>query len=1171
MDTTELPGNVSSFSLCSQPTNGTAQLVQNQCLVFTPAAGFIGQDTFCVVICNNTEDCDTSIVVVTVAPVQPPVVTKDTVNLTLVENTVSTPFCLDLSQLPGPLTSLDFCTPPANGDITPSGGNCFIYTPNPDFVGSDAACILFCSGAVCDTTIILVTVAPAPGPTVDTVFATIAQDSIFMFCLDSSQLNTGIEGIAVCGSPSAGQISLLTPPCFQYQPNPSFLGEVDFCMVACDSTGVCDTTIFVITVVKDSTPPPPAPDSLYLATDVNTPITGCADLSMLSGGLDFIGLCSDPANGQVGFQPGNPCFNYTPAQDFVGLDSFCVVACNGSGVCDTTFVWVLVNTPTDTTGNYNSSIDTVYVSTPQDSTIGSICFNWDNLTGPPSTIGFCGLAVNGSIDFLASLCVTYSPVTGFVGIDQFCVSACDSTGNCDTTIVVVLVYPPSPPAGPEIDTIHVDVPFETPSQLVCLDLSEIGGSATSLSFCGLPVNGDLVQNSGFCLIYTPDSAFIGNDTACVVVCNGTVCDTTILVFTVSPPTSVDCGILPVGPLEIFVDTGDSATLCLNLPLDQVPLYQFLDNGLPYSTGFAGCNFDSMLAYTYFTVPGLRAVGPYNLDKWTVDGVVFSGNFPNIKALVDSMNVWDAGCNWFLDPTTLTIRGGCFGKNYGNMQVTQLSTLGVAVIELNLFLNPMGSQIFLLPGEHEIVVNGPGCSDTLLVNVLINPQIQIDTVVFVGNTDTICLSDYGFTDIDSVFVDLCPTQNGTNVDFQFDSLTNCLIYTGQSVGVDTFCLQVCENDTCTLISVFVTSIQPVPCADFLGTDSLTLNSQTCDTANVIACTNLAFLMAQNYLVLDNNKPVGLTKCPPDQNGIQNVGVILTSIGEHEIIFNNPVNGCRDTLNVSVLCPKPVADLVDTVFVGQTDSTCFGGNGVASIENICPDLSGQLVSFTIDTTNFCVIYTGLAVGTETACIVVCDSLGVCDTVNLAVTVIPQDTSSNNKPPVAVDDLVNTSTNQTVTITVLDNDTLNGPLTSLKILQQPPHGIAIMQGVTIVYKPNQDYCDSQTPDSLLYEICNPYGCDTAWVYILVKCKEIVIYNGLSPNDDGMNDVFQIDGVDLFPDNDLTVFNRWGNEVYKTKGYKSDWHGTFEGKTLPDGVYFYIFHDGLGREWSGHLVIFR
>jgi large repetitive protein len=123
-----------------------------------------------------------------------------------------------------------------------------------------------------------------------------------------------------------------------------------------------------------------------------------------------------------------------------------------------------------------------------------------------------------------------------------------------------------------------------------------------------------------------------------------------------------------------------------------------------------------------------------------------------------------------------------------------------------------------------------------------------------------------------------------------------------------------------------------------------------------------------------------------------------------------------------------------------------------------------------------------------------------------------------------------------------------------------------------PNPGYCNEAVPDSFTYAICNPFGCDTATVYVTVQCSELEIFDAFSPNNDGMNETWKINGLQNWPNHYLKVYNRWGNLVYEAKTYQSDWDGTWKNKKLPDGTYFYILElgDGGGTK-RGYVVILR
>ena len=70
------------------------------------------------------------------------------------------------------------------------------------------------------------------------------------------------------------------------------------------------------------------------------------------------------------------------------------------------------------------------------------------------------------------------------------------------------------------------------------------------------------------------------------------------------------------------------------------------------------------------------------------------------------------------------------------------------------------------------------------------------------------------------------------------------------------------------------------------------------------------------------------------------------------------------------------------------------------------------------------------------------------------------------------------------------------------------------------------------------------------------------LTPNGDNINDTWVIVNIESYPQASVTVFNRWGNEVFRANGYNNDWGGDSKGDVLPSGSYYYqIDIDGDGR----------
>ena len=103
---------------------------------------------------------------------------------------------------------------------------------------------------------------------------------------------------------------------------------------------------------------------------------------------------------------------------------------------------------------------------------------------------------------------------------------------------------------------------------------------------------------------------------------------------------------------------------------------------------------------------------------------------------------------------------------------------------------------------------------------------------------------------------------------------------------------------------------------------------------------------------------------------------------------------------------------------------------------------------------------------------------------------------------------------------------------------------------------------------------GCsasDTVAVKV-IGCLPAVIPNTFTPNGDGINDTWKIDGLAGFTNCTVSVYSRWGQLVFKSTGYPKPWDGTSNGKNLPFGTYYYIIDlKNNAPPVSGNVTIVR
>jgi len=145
----------------------------------------------------------------------------------------------------------------------------------------------------------------------------------------------------------------------------------------------------------------------------------------------------------------------------------------------------------------------------------------------------------------------------------------------------------------------------------------------------------------------------------------------------------------------------------------------------------------------------------------------------------------------------------------------------------------------------------------------------------------------------------------------------------------------------------------------------------------------------------------------------------------------------------------------------------------------------------------------------------------------------------------------------------------INSAVLVSYPRHGtVTVNKDGSMVYTPNPGYVG---PDDFIYEISDQEGRKSqATVYIDVFPRKLEVPNVITPNGDGYNDVLMIIGREGYDRIDLTIFNRWGNEVFRSLDYKDDWAGS----GLNAGTYFYIvraFNGGRETVLKGDILIKR
>lgn len=299
------------------------------------------------------------------------------------------------------------------------------------------------------------------------------------------------------------------------------------------------------------------------------------------------------------------------------------------------------------------------------------------------------------------------------------------------------------------------------------------------------------------------------------------------------------------------------------------------------------------------------------------------------------------------------------------------------------------------------------------------------------------------------------------------------------------------------------------------------------------------------------------------------------GLHEVILRNVSTNCADTVSIEVICTD----------CGPIHSYPLNGAGQVSFQisdctadsTLCTNIPNALLGGYLITDNgqsffnygLCGSNVGMNLDTGFHELYFRNSSNGCEW-TLPVQVVCKEVVSNEDIPISV------PLDSTVTICP-DISGIGNPVSISNICEDESGNLA---GYTLN---TPQWCVeiqglSLGLDTLCIQVCDANGsCSNFYLHIeitAVASNNLLIFNGISPNGDGLNDVWQILGIEQYPNNRVLVFNRWGNQVFDQKGYQNAaaWSGEWNGKILPDGTYFYQIDLGDGSALlSGWLEILR
>jgi gliding motility-associated-like protein len=259
------------------------------------------------------------------------------------------------------------------------------------------------------------------------------------------------------------------------------------------------------------------------------------------------------------------------------------------------------------------------------------------------------------------------------------------------------------------------------------------------------------------------------------------------------------------------------------------------------------------------------------------------------------------------------------------------------------------------------------------------------------------------------------------------------------------------------------------------------------------------------------------------------------GVYELVVTD-ANGCTYTLEVEV---GSVSNLTAQVYT--EDVTCNGRNNGSAIVVVDTGNGPYMYQWSHGPTTASV--TGLAEGSYE--VTVTDAFG-CE-VTLQVDIY--------QPDVLEVELTSPDLGNGFNVTPYGGS--NGSVSADAFGGTAPYSFVWSNGST-----NQNV-GNLTAGDYSVTVTDANGCLAQVSIELLQPMVLEMPNGYSPNNDGKNDYFVVRGLEAYPSNEITIFNRWGNVVYQMNNYDNSWNGfNNKGEPLPDATYFVLLdvHSGDG-----------
>jgi hypothetical protein len=511
-------GDVLTYTIVVQPTQGTINMSTNGGFTYAPPANYFGTQIISVQVCDAPSSCEVTTLTITINAVNDaPVANNDSFSgnedVTLTGNVATNDSDIDNTNLTYTLQSVA-----SNGTLTFNSNGTFTFLPVLNYFGSQTLNYQVCdAGGLCaNASFTLQVNAVNDAPVAIDDILNIQEDNTGSGSVagnDTDVDNTNLTFTVVTG-PSSGTFNMTTAGAFTYNPAANFFGTVTITYNVCDAGNLCDQGLLTINVTNVNDAPVAMSDNYNVLEDgVLGGNVGTNDFDVETGVLTY-SVVTPAQNGTFTLNP-NGAFVYTPNANFHGSEQIVYQVCDAQGLCDQTNAFISVVSVNDAPVALNDVLG-LLVNT---SANGNVSINDSDVDSPGLLWSLVDDVNNGTLVFNSNGSYTYTPFELYSGSDQFEYQVCDGNGACDNAFVNInIINNNVPPVA--IDDAYTTLEENSfTTNVGGNDSDENEGQVLTFSILQSAMHGELTMDIDGNIFYNPDINFWGEDSFTYEVCD----------------------------------------------------------------------------------------------------------------------------------------------------------------------------------------------------------------------------------------------------------------------------------------------------------------------------------------------------------------------------------------------------------------------------------------------------------------------------------------------------------------------------------------------------------------------------------------------------------------------------------------------------------------------------